>query len=282
MKCNELGNPVEYDEIYSNEKGLYKDVVIDGDNAEAILKEIDYLVQRKIIDETAGITLEIREILKSDVDDFYKLIEKIGKTHTVKVKFFLKGFSQKSYDRLQAGDFQKYLNQIDEIARKTEMLRGACIIEIVYLLYQFNMCEVHKTASYVKEKQMGFYCMYAAFEDMELKKRYLALEMPVGDLIHYSESYFFTYLDELEGKEEKMYEKFRQEKVIKINKFENLILEWYGQEQKERSVYSFSDKKELDDYYSKNFEAASREPYAGKIWLWNQCENKNRNELFMV
>ena len=60
-----------------------------------------------------------------------------------------------------------------------------------------------------------------------MKKKYLALEMPVGDLIRYSEGYFFTYLDELENGEETSYETFRQEKAIQIDGQGNAVLEWY-------------------------------------------------------
>lgn len=282
MKCNELGNPVEYGEIYTSGEEKYRSVNIDGGSTEMIQKEIYHLEEKGIISQDAEIALEIQEILNYNPDELCKLTEKLCRTHGVKLKLFLKGFSQRSYDRLRAGGFEENLKRAEEVMEGIRKSQVDCEIEIVYLLYQFNMCEVHAAAAFVRERKIGFYCRFAAFEDLEMKKKYLALEMPVGDLIRYSEGYFFTYLDELENGEETSYETFRQEKAIQIDGQGNAVLEWYEKEPEKRPICSFSDKRELDEYYKENFRAASEEPYAGKVWLWGQCENKNRNELFRV
>ena len=93
--------------------------------------------------QDAEIALEIREILNYDPDELCGLTEKLCRTHGVKLKLFLKGFSQRSYDRLGAGGFEETLKRAEEVMEGIRKSQVDCEIEIVYLLYQFNMCEVH-------------------------------------------------------------------------------------------------------------------------------------------
>lgn len=281
MKRNELGNPVEYEEIYIDE-GTCRSVRIEGDSPDRLEEEIAYLEEKEMISRDAQIILVPGKGALEQGERLCNLIKGVTKSHPLKLSVALYGFSQRSYARLHMTDFEVAIQALRDMAAAIRTSGIPCEIEICYLLYQFNMCEVRQAAAFAKEQDIRFVCRFASFEDKEKKRKYLALEMPVEDIICYSESYFFTYLDELESFGEEMFERFKAPRKIRIDKKGNVALDWYVKGQKERALLSFADKEELDVYYKENFKKASREPYTGKIWLWGECEKQSRNDLFRL
>lgn len=290
MKYNEFGNPVNYDDIYMTGNGGYTKVYIEVGNPLAVQAVISSLFEKEILSRNAEIVFEIADAEGFQTEVLVSALKQCPLEIGVTVRLFLHGFSKYSYEKSGLCDFERDRRAIEEICRKlSEGERGAdktagrsIKTEIQYLLYQFNMMDVRKAAAFAENLGASFCCVYASFPSDKKKRRYLALEMPVEEMIHEAEGYFFTYLDDLEDREA-LYKEFRGPQTVRVNKEGHICLEWYDESaDRELPLESVKEVSDLDRAFRDNFGRAAAVRYSGDVWLWNKMAQANRNYLFRI
>lgn len=290
MKRNEYGNPVNYEDIYITQTGGYKKVYIEYGNPANVKATLSALFEKNILDKKAEIVLEIADVESCIIKELFSILERCPSGSDVTVRLFLRGFSDYSYEKLSLKNFRDSRRAIEEICRALSEIDGKYSVnnkrkiktEIQYLLYQFNMMDVRKAAIFADELGASFCCVFACFLTDQKKRQYLALEMPVEEIIQDAESCFFTYLDDLENGE-CLYEKFRKPQTVRVNGAGLICLEWYAEnEDREIDIERLKGAEDLDRVFRSNFRRASAVKYSGDIWLWNQMMRINRNSLFRI
>lgn len=290
MKCNEFGNPVNYEDIYITQDGGYKKAYLEYKDPLAVKASISSLFEKDLLDSKAEIVLEIADVGGYKTEELLSVLEQCPLESDVTVRLFLRGFSDYSYEKMSLYNFEREKSAIEEICRElsetakrdSESAGRTIKTEIFYLLYQFNMMDVRKASVFAEKLGAFFCCVFACFSSDEKKRRYLALEMPVEEIIQEAEGYFFTYLDDLEDREA-LYEKFRAPQAVRINGEGSICLEWCDKSENGKiSLESVKGISDLDRAFRDNFSSASAVRYSGDVWLWNKMARVNRNDLFRI